>query len=222
LENKASDNKGHTMSESTREQALADEILSDARRQAERKLERARKRAERMVHAAQAKVAGIEQEAMDTAKQKLEAEQTILMADVPHQDLLRTLCAQDAAIRGLFDDVLNSLAERQEIDLPEVLTRLSADAIALMTGDTFVLELAEPDATAHGAALTERVAEAIKARSGRAVTLRVAASDRMPQGGVVVRSDRELVDHSFANRAKQAERALRARLAALIFGETNA
>jgi vacuolar-type H+-ATPase subunit E/Vma4 len=210
------------MSEEHKKQALADEILSDARRQAERKLDRARKRAERLIRTARAKVEGIEQEAMGAASEKLDGEKALLMADVPHQDLVRTLRARDKALQSLFDKTLSTLAAREGLDVLAVLTSLSVDAVAQMSGDTFVLELAERDAESCGNELVTRVADEVKAADGRELQLTAAASDDIPEGGVIVRSDRELVDNSFAARAKRAERELRGQLADIIFGDTDA
>ncbi len=205
-----------------KEQALAGEILADARRQAERKLAQARRRGDRALEAARAKGTETEQRVLAAAAERLERDRARMLADIAHQEQVRTLQVKDEVIQELFTQALETLRQRKG-DVLRVLVRLSVDAIAHLPGDRLELEVARLDAESFSAALGEQVAAGVRAAHGRGVRIEVVASDELPAGGVIVRSaEGRMIDNSFAARMRRTAPALRDRIAELIFGESSA
>jgi len=204
-----------------KEQALAEEVLADARRQAERKLEAARRDAERILAGARAQADGTEKEALAAVEKRLNRETNTLLADLPHQERVRALRVKQEVILGLFREVVAGLPSRRDYDVGSVLAGLSASAISEMGGSDFVLEVAPPDATRLGPELEARTAAEVGRSSGRQVSVRVAPSSAVSEGGVVVRSSdgRQMVDQSFATRTRRLEEQLRGEIAKILFGD---
>jgi vacuolar-type H+-ATPase subunit E/Vma4 len=211
--------KEKTTSGTSHEDALAQEILADAHRQAEKKLERARKRARRIVRSSKSNTKEIERNASDAAQQRLDRESALILADLPHQEQIRTLRVQDEVIRSLFDDALDELAGASAEQRLDVLTRLAREAILVMAEGQFVLGLS-PNDVALGAKLAARMPEAVSTESQRIVDV---DAEPVPDlaGGVVVRTrdGRQVVNQSFRARLHRIERELRTRVADLIFEE---
>jgi len=206
--------------ESNKERALTDEILADARRQAERKAASAKRAAERTVASADKQIEATEKEMMAAAQKRLEHETSLITADIPHQKQIRTLRVRSEVVDGLFEQSLQAVRERRDADRLSVLVRLSVGAVAVIEGDSVTLELSPQDARELGNALVQKVAEHMKA-SGRSVQITAAASPALA-GGVVVKSGdgRTMVDNSFAARLRRVRQDLRGKIAALIFGES--
>ncbi|MFO7897469.1 MAG: V-type ATP synthase subunit E [Planctomycetota bacterium] len=206
------------MSETEKPDALADEILADARRQAERKLKRARRRAKSLVRSANKRAAAAKEKAAEQAQQRAEHEAERVLADIPHEEQLRRLRAKAAVIGQLFDDVVEEV--RSSDDRPALFARLAADAIGRMQGDAFVVDVPREDAPALGDEFGGRVADEVARSSGRTVSARLEPTDR-GGGGVIVRSadGRQVVDNSLATRVERMRPRLRDRIAGLIFGD---
>lgn len=207
------------MAEESKKDALAEEIMNDARRQAERKLNRARRSAERIVKSAESRTKAVEQKAVEEAEAQLEREAKMILADIPHQEQVRRLKVKDVVIGRLVAESLDLLRSRADI-LP-ALVRLSSEAVANMDGDSFVLEVSERDAAGLGGPLAEKTIDEVKKARNRSITVRVVASAERNDGGVVVKSadSAQMVDNSFGTRMRRARQGLRGRIAQLIFGE---
>jgi vacuolar-type H+-ATPase subunit E/Vma4 len=201
--------------------ALAEEILADARRQAERKRNRARKRAERIVSSARRKVDGIRKEALAEAEERVEHETRRILADVPHQDQVRTLAAREAAIDGMFQQALRELAAETGAEAADAVVRLAADAIGLLDGERFMLEVRPADAESLGVELSRRVPDEVARRGDRQVTVEVVSAPDLDGGGVQVRTadGSRLVDQSYATRLRRLGPRLREETARIVFGE---
>jgi len=209
------------MAEEKKEQALADEILADASRQAERKLSRAKKTAERILKSANSQVEVILERAVKGAEEKLQHRAEMILADVPHQEQVRIIRVKDEVIDQLFSESLAALQSRESYDVLSVLVRLSCDAIACLPGDGFVLHVAAQDVAAPGGELAERTVGEVGKTQNRDITVTVAPSDDLPDGGVIVQTadGRRMVDNSFATRVRRTRGRLRRRIAEGIFGE---
>ena len=196
-----------------KERALAEEILSDARRQADRKVERAKKRSERLLRNAGTQAEEVEREADAAARERAERQCRRVLADLPHQEQVRTLRVKEEVVERIFDEALEAARTVGEGESLAALVRLSRDAAAPMNGDRFVVELSPADADRFGRAVAERLA-------AEGVTAEVAPSAEVP-GGVVVRTGdgRQVVDNTFATRVQRVRPLLRAQIAEQIFGD---
>ena len=204
-----------------KERALTEEILADARRQAQRKLSTARQNAERVVQLAQAQTQTVRENALKAARQKLEHDRSLILADVPHQKQVRSLQAKENIISTLFDQTLEALRSRSGFDVFETLVQLSTEAAAQMDADSIVLEVADRDAEAFGDKLTTEVASRVAGTHGKQVMIKVLPSQDMADGGVIARSadGRQMIDNAFATRLSRARARLRGQLAAMLFEE---
>lgn len=209
------------MDEHSKEQALAEEILADARRQAERKVGRARKRAEQILQSARSQIEDIEEKAAEAAAEKVARETQTIMADVPHQEQVRTLQVKAEVIARVFAESLEALKAQMGSDAPAVLARLSSDAISLMPGRRFILEVGARDAEQYGTRLAEETVAEVERTQNQKVTAEVAVSPEITDGGVIVKSadGPQMVDNSFATRLRRAQESLRSQIAEIIFGD---
>lgn len=205
-----------------KEKALAEEILADARRQADRKLASARRAAEAALRSARARTGAIEQEAFAAADRTIERETRTILADIPHQEQVRRLRVMEELVSRQFHDALDILRARAPRALLPSLVRLTVDAIALMDGDRFAIEVAPRDADRLGTDLAEQARSEVRKRAGRGVAIDVVPSSALADGGVIVRSahGRLMVDNSFATRMRRAHEGLRGQVARILFGDS--
>jgi len=209
------------MDEDNRRQALADEILSDARHQAGRKTGRAKRRAESILKSARAQAEEIERAASEAAEQKAERNAATVLADVPYQEQVRALRVKDDVVARLFTESLEALEALPAGEMLSVLAGLSVEAIGLMQGDRFVLELRAEDAEQFGAKLAGQVAADARKVTGRDIAAEAAVSPEVTGGGVIVRSadGPKMVDNSFAARIRRCRQRLRGEIAEIVFGD---
>lgn len=205
------------MAEETKENALADEILGDARRQAERKIASAKRTAERIVKTAQSQTEGARQEATRAAEQKLAHERELILAGVPHQRQIRELRVKSEVIDRLFAEAMESMKSADKSERLALLAHLSSGAISAMPGDSFTLEVAPNDAQELGRHLADKV----KQVAGRNIEITVVPSEKV-DGGVIARTadGRHMVDNSFATRLRRVPQELQTKIAEILFGDS--
>ncbi len=210
------------MAEQERQRALADEILSDARRQAERKVGRAERRANGILSGAQSQADTVRAEAVAAAEARADQQAATILADVPHQEQARALRVKDEAVGRLFADALDATRALREDEMLSVLVGLSAEAIALMPGNRFVLCVGAADAERFGDKLAAQIAAQAGKTKGGAVDVQVVPHADVT-GGVIVRSadGPERVDNSFAERARRELAKLRSHVAQMIYGDAS-
>jgi len=212
------------MADERKQQALAQEILADAERQADRHRQRAERSAARIIKSATTRMKDLETKVTEEARARLERETTRILADIPHQEQVRKLRVKNDVIAGLSAETLDAFQAGQLGDALPVLVRLSSDAIAHLDGDRFVLEVTREDAEKWAEPLAQETTQKVQAGQARAVTVEVVvSSDGRTDGGVVVRSADptgagQIVDNSFTTRMRRGQQRLRARIADLIFG----
>ncbi len=200
------------METTDKQQALAEEILSDARRQAERAVSRAKRRGESILKTAKGHADDTKQRAADAAEAKAERNAATIMADVPYQEQVRILGVREEVLARLFAESLDALQALPPAEMLDVLAALSAEAISAIGGDRVVIELSAEDAEQFGPQLAERVGD---------VAVEIAASAEVAGGGVIVRSASgpKMVDNSFATRLRRCRESLRGRIADMTFGD---
>lgn len=200
------------MEATNKQQALADEILSDARRQAERAVGRAKRRGESILKTARARADDTDQKATEAAEKKAERNAATIMADVPYQEQVRILSVKEDVIGRVFAESLDALRALPPDKMLDVLAALSVEAISLIGGERFVIELSGEDAERFGPQLATRVGS---------VAVEITASPEVAGGGVIVRSASgpKMVDNSFATRLRRCRDDLRGQTADMVFGD---
>ena len=200
------------MDTTDKQQALANEILSDARRQVERAVDRANRRTKSILKTANAHADDTKQKAADAAEEKAERNAATIMADVPYQEQVRILCVKEEVLGRMFTESLDALQALPPDEMLDVLAALSAEAISAIGGDRFVVELCAEDAERLGPQLATRLGD---------VAVEIAASAEVAGGGVIVRSASgpKMVDNSFATRLRRCREDLRGRIADMTFGD---
>ena len=195
--------------------ALADEILEDARRKAERNHERAGREARKILDAALADADRLTAGVLDAARRRAERLTKAAGATVGQEVRRDLLAAQENELAKLFDQALERLERRKGYDYPATLAALAAEAIRAMDTGHVVLGFAEG---VHPLATGEWLAE-VRRRAGRDVAIDVSEEPEPIRGGVVVRSadGRLLVDNSFAARLARLRPDLRRQVAALVY-----
>ena len=170
------------------QQVLTDEILADARRQAERIRTRAGRDARQITDKARAQADADRQQRLAAAHDEADRQRQLTLATVPIE------------------------VARMRADKVEAALALATEAAGRLQGDAVVLELAAADAKAFGADL----AEAVRRRAGRdGLRVSVAPEAADIPGGVVVRDaeGRQVWDNSLEGRLRRFWPALRRRIA---------
>ena len=196
---------------------LADEILDDARRKADRASKKAERRAKRILRDAQKKADQATAVALAAAEGRAGRQAASILATI-EQDIRRDLLDQrEAAIATILDAAMQRVASREGTDYPAALTTLAAEAVGAMATDAVVLHLAEADR----AIATAEWLDALRQRVGRPVAIEVADEAAPIQGGLIVRSadGRLLYDNSFAARLVRLRPALRRQIAARVYAQ---
>jgi vacuolar-type H+-ATPase subunit E/Vma4 len=188
---------------SDQQSSLEQEILSDARRRADRATQHAERHAERIVQEAQDAAQEERDRLMESVRHGIEREQKMQEARL-EQEVLRMR-------RQAFEDVVERVRSEANRELAalaaseegrRVLIGLAVRAVDALRGDAFTLVLRPEDRQRWGDAIAEDVRAAVSAELGRAVSVQVADEDLKARGGLVVRGEgtRELVDQTFEAR----------------------
>jgi len=194
------------------EQVLTDEILADARRQAERLRRRAEQDAKQTLDRARQEAEADRQRRLAEARAEADRRRRLTLATVPVEEGRMRAARIEEALDGIREAARERLDGRDGIDYREALVRLAAEAVARMEGEMFVLALSDGDREAFGADLPETVRRRV-GREGIQVSLSAEAAEI--EGGVIVRDaeGRQRWDNSLASRLERLWPALRRRIA---------
>jgi vacuolar-type H+-ATPase subunit E/Vma4 len=197
---------------------LDKEIISDARSQAERRLKAARKEAEEVVAAAKKEAKEQGEKILAAARKRAEAKASVVESSIEIEAQRISLAAREKAIQSILDESTAKLAGKSGYDYAASLVALGTEAIAKMSGDSFVVTLGKEDAASLGGQVLGRIAERVKAETGRDVRLRL-GEPKAVSGGIIVESEngRERVDNSFARRLERYFPQIRLEVAAIVF-----
>ena len=127
------------------EKVLSDEILTDARRRAERTLKRAEAEGKKLVEQAleEARAAGeVERRG---AERRLERERQVFEASLEQEERMRRLGVQGKLIDETLAEALKRLRAREGYDYRKVVRDLAVEAVLALPGDKFVLRMAKAD-----------------------------------------------------------------------------
>jgi len=184
------------------EDVLAGEILADARKRAERILQRAEREARGVVAEARQSVETENQASIANAEQEVARQRRVADAR-GEQDAaaLRRDVRADAieAVRGRARERLAQLPDGE--DYEDLLVGLALSAIERMTGGEFQLLLRPRDRDRFAATLPFRVA----AGAGRDIRVEVAPETITGMGGLIVRGagGRQVADQTFEARLER-------------------
>lgn len=194
------------------QQVLTDEILADARRQAERIRTRAGRDARQITDKARAQADADRQQRLAAAHEEADRQRQLTLATVPIEVARMRAEKVEAALQSICDEARRRLLAREGFDYRQTVIALATEAAGRLQGDAVVLELAAADAKAFGADL----AEAVRRRAGRhGLRVSIAPEGTDIPGGVVVRDaeGRQVWDNSLEGRLKRFWPALRRRIA---------
>ncbi len=194
------------------QQVLTEEILADARRQAERLRRRAERDAKHTVEEAEREAKADRSERIEKARAEADRRRRLTLASVSVEKGRLRAARIEEALDGVREAARERLLAREGYDYREMLARLAAEPVRHMEGQAFVLELAEADRDAFGPDL----AAAVRRRAGRDGLQVTLADEPAPiAGGVIVRDaeGRQRWDNSLAARLERLWPALRRRVA---------
>jgi len=199
-------------SDTSSQEVLRDEILADARRQAERAIRKAERDGQAAIDKAKDEVDQERNEKLAAARQLAERKRMLALATVPVEIGRMRAADVEQTLGTLREQARGRLAARQGFDYGRTLAALAADAISRMAGDAFVLGLSAADHKAYGETLVEQV-QASAPRPDLSLTV-----DPQPAGisdGVLVRDPdgRQVWDNSLTARLDRIWPLLRSQLA---------
>jgi len=195
------------------QQVLTDEILADARRQADRLRRRAERDAKETLQEAEREAEADRTERLEKARAEADRRRRLTLASVPVEEGRRRAARIEEELEGIREAARERLRAREGYDYRAALVRLAAEALAGMDGQTFVLQFAEADRDALGPDVGAAAGDR-DGREGLQVTL---ADEAAPiAGGVIVRDGdgRREWDNSLGGRLARLWPALRRRIAA--------
>ncbi|HUX00104.1 MAG TPA: V-type ATP synthase subunit E family protein [Phycisphaerae bacterium] len=200
---------------------LRDEILADARRQAERAVRRAERDAQESLAQARKQADADRAGRLDAARRETERRRNLLLASVPVEEARMRADRLEETLRSVHDEARRRLADRAGDEYHRTLVRLAAEAVAQMAGERFVLALGAEDLKAFGKGLADEVRRAV-GRDGLEVS--VADEPAKVEAGVLVRDaeGRQVWDSSLAARLERLWPALRLVVGARLLADVRA
>jgi V/A-type H+/Na+-transporting ATPase subunit E len=166
------------------QEVLREEILAEARRQADMILRRGKAEAEAIVTKAKADAEKEYTDKVAYAKGDASCRQELVLARLP-VDITRMRSARiESLLQGVYDDARRRIAAREGFDYREALITLAAEAIGRMIGTRFVLQVSDADRQALGDGWLDDLRRRVN-REGLEVTF-TAAPAKMT-GGVIIR-----------------------------------
>jgi len=191
-----------TDSRADSQQVLADEILADAGRQADRARRKAERDAKAILRDGRQQAEADRRKRLDAARAEADRRRRLTLAAVPVEEERLRARRIEEALEGIRDEARARLEARDGFDYREVLVRLAAEAVAGMDGTMFVLELSAADREAFGADLPRAVVQQVR-RQGLQIAL--SADPASIEWGVVVRDaeGRQSWDNTLAARIRR-------------------
>jgi vacuolar-type H+-ATPase subunit E/Vma4 len=198
--------------ETAPQEALREEILSDARHQAERLLRRARQEAQSFSEKAAKEFEAWRNEQMEKARAEAARRTGLVVAGIALERGRMRARRIETLLQELYVDLRKRCADRAAVDVKKTVVALAAEALRGMEGTRFTVEVAACDRAALGAKWLDEVRRA----TGRADLELEArhAEDRRDVGPVVRDADeRQAWDNRLAARLERLWPALRRELA---------
>jgi len=182
---------------------LAEQILADARKQAEPLRKRAEREAEAALRRAQEDAERERQEVVQRAERSAErnAQRMRARADLEVQNIRRQ--AREQILIRARERAMQKLIEMtRSPQYVEQLKSLALAALRLMNGERFELLMRAEDREAHGAIVARAVRESVERELGRPIELIVSSETIGGSGGLIVRTadKHQVADQTFEAR----------------------
>jgi vacuolar-type H+-ATPase subunit E/Vma4 len=200
------------MSDNDAQNKINEEILADARTKAERALRSARREAEKITKKAQDDAEQIEQEVINHARGRAEAQAKIIQTATEPARRRIKLDVREEVLLSVISDAKVRLLNRDSDDYGRTLTALTAEAAELLQDEGLTAYLSSEDYDKFGAALPGRLL---------GLTLEVRPASQPLEGGVIVETadGRRRVDNSIEARLERIYPELRREIAQTLFGD---
>ncbi len=192
---------------------LRDEILADAKRQAERVLKQARKEAGEIAEAAATELSAWSSRQLNTARAEAKHRADMILAGLPVETGRLRANRIESLLQSIHDEARQQLVSRDGLDQRQMLVNLCAEAIRKMSGNRFSISLPEADRRLLG----DREVEAIRLAAGRPdLVLEIIGDPESRDAGPVVRGNdgKELCDNRLTERLERLWPELRLKIAA--------
>ena len=202
--------------------ALQQQILTDARRQAEPLVKRARRQAEELLRKAEQEAERRREQVRAQAQQRGEAaaQRVRARAELEAENIRRR--AQEDILQQARQRAMDSLCDMVVCDqYPEMLLRLALAGLAAMDGMRFEIVMRAKDREAHGKHAAHALRDRAASELGRQVIVTAADETITASGGLVVRraDGRQVCDQTFEVRLDRLWPELRVDIAADLLGE---
>lgn len=209
------------MSNEKAQQILAEEIVEDARKRAERTIARTQAEVEKIVAQARADAEAQAKKIRTEAEQRARRKAEMIVRMVDQEVARRKLRAREAVVQQVLDEAKKRLDAMSGDEYKRSLIQLAAAAMREMPCEEFLVHVST-QAEDH-IAPAWLVAEMGKALSehGRKALIQVELRADLPKGVVVKSVDGRLQwDNTFDTRLKRLRAGLRRRIVPGLFGET--
>lgn len=144
------DTEKRTDADAASQEALREEILADARRQAERLLRRARQEAKDAADQADAALDAWRKERLAQAEAEAKRRAEMILAGVPVEVGRLRGRRIESLLQDLRDELLRRLNAREGLDARTAVVALAAEALRGMDGSRFILAVPSADRAALG------------------------------------------------------------------------
>ena len=190
---------------------LREEILADARREAEVIVIRAKQDAEALLKDSAAEADRLRKERLNFAQIEAARQKDLIMATVSVEFERRRAARIEALLESVYEEVRQCLLDREGFEYREVVIALAADAIKQMEGGTFVVKLSDADLATLGDNLADDIAQKV----GRSVNITISNEQGISEGGVLVEDGetRQVWDNRFLKRLERMWPELRRQIA---------
>lgn len=132
------------------QEALREEILSDARHQAERLLRRAQQEAKTLTEKADAELETWRNEHLEQAKTEAARRARLISAGISLERSRMRAQRVETLLQELYEDTRQRCADRATLDVRQTVITLAAEAVCGMAGTQFIIEIAACDREAMG------------------------------------------------------------------------
>ncbi|HRZ35613.1 MAG TPA: V-type ATP synthase subunit E [Candidatus Paceibacterota bacterium] len=165
---------------------LRQEILEEARGQAEAIRNHARQKAEVILAEAEKEAEQLRADRMEAARAEVRRRTEAILATVcVEAGRMRSARIEDA-LQAIHDRARDELRARSGFDFPKVIAGLATEALGQMAGDAFELRLSRADRDALGRELVDE----IRSGSSRSnLTIRLVADSNLNRGGLWLEDD---------------------------------
>ncbi len=207
------------MEKESADKKLDKEILADAKAQAERNIKKAEREAEGTLARAGEEARQHSGKIIENAKERASARVAVIEASIEVEAKRLALAAKEDTIQSILGESLQRMETKSNYDYPESLVSLGAEAVAKMSGESFVVTLDDKDANSLGDHVLKGIEERVKSGGGRNIRLRLAENPSHIGAGVIIETadGRERVDNSYKKRMERYRAQLRREIAEIIF-----